>query len=105
VDERQEKKLRAAAVQERRMAGLAVEAVRRAEAKLALFRETWEAEREAMERGLVEAVSEAERQAAEADGRAVAAERAVVEAGLEPGADPGQEVFVHLGPAAGESRV
>ncbi|MEU4578934.1 hypothetical protein [Nonomuraea sp. NPDC023979] len=105
MDEKQERKLRSAAVQERRMAALAALAVKKAEAKLQRFRETWEAEREVLEQGLAEAVRDAQAQAIDAELRAEEAVRAVVEAGLEPGVAPSAEVFAHLDSAMGEGGV
>jgi hypothetical protein len=72
----------------------------RAQAKLDRFRATWDTEREAMERSLVEAVEAAQAQAADAELRAEQAERALVEAGLVAGGSS-NDVAARAGVASG----
>ncbi|MGR6922558.1 hypothetical protein ACU635_50605 [[Actinomadura] parvosata] len=94
MDEKAAKRLRAAAEHQRRVAGMAADAVGRAEAKAERARLAYVAAEAALDR--------ARHQASEATGRAEAAERELIAVGLDPGPVASQVVSASAGTATAE---
>ena len=97
MNEREQRKLRAAAERERHVSLVAAEAVGRAERKV----ERAKADLEAAE----DALAMARREASEVEQRAQEAERAATAEGLEPGGVAGEMVTANAGMAAGKAGV